>query len=166
MTGTELITKERARQMSVEGWTPKHDDEHNEFQIARAAVAYAVRTINGPCEDVPAWWPWDDAYFKPSTAIRNLTKAGALIAAEIDRLQRERQRNTTGTDRSASTGTPADVSPEKGENPMSASDHQNTPRCWRCDGLKEVFGAWLDGIGPYWRPCPMCASVNGHARDL
>lgn len=40
-------------------------------------------------------WPWDYTYFKPSDddsgiddRIRELAKAGALIAAEIDRLQR------------------------------------------------------------------------------
>jgi hypothetical protein len=34
-------------------------------------------------------WPWDEKWWKPSTnPIRNLVKAGALIAAEIDRLQR------------------------------------------------------------------------------
>jgi hypothetical protein len=34
-------------------------------------------------------WPWDPSWWKPSPdPIRNLVKAGALIAAEIDRLQR------------------------------------------------------------------------------
>jgi hypothetical protein len=34
-------------------------------------------------------WPWDNKYWKPSEdKVRNLVKAGALIAAEIDRLQR------------------------------------------------------------------------------
>jgi hypothetical protein len=35
------------------------------------------------------FWPWDQDWWKPSPdPIRNLVKAGALIAAEIDRLQR------------------------------------------------------------------------------
>jgi hypothetical protein len=34
-------------------------------------------------------WPWDASWWKPSNdPVRNLVKAGALIAAEIDRLQR------------------------------------------------------------------------------
>ncbi len=34
-------------------------------------------------------WPWDEEWWKPDNdAVRNLAKAGALIAAEIDRLQR------------------------------------------------------------------------------
>jgi hypothetical protein len=35
-------------------------------------------------------WPWDAEWWKPSPdSVRNLVKAGALIAAEIDRLQRK-----------------------------------------------------------------------------
>ena len=34
-------------------------------------------------------WPWSDKWWKPSDdPVRNLVKAGALLAAEIDRLQR------------------------------------------------------------------------------
>lgn len=35
-------------------------------------------------------WPWDKSWWKPTPddRIRELIKAGALIAAEIDRLQR------------------------------------------------------------------------------
>ena len=43
-------------------------------------------------------WPWDEKFFKPDTTytydgrIRELTKAGALICAEIDRLIRAKER--------------------------------------------------------------------------
>jgi len=38
----------------------------------------------------PFTWPWEASWWKPSDdPIRNLAKAGALIAAEIDRLQRK-----------------------------------------------------------------------------
>jgi hypothetical protein len=41
-----------------------------------------------PCFD----WPWSKKWWKPSSdPIRNLVKAGALIAAEIDRLQRAKK---------------------------------------------------------------------------
>jgi hypothetical protein len=33
------------------------------------------------------WWPWSFEWWKPKDRIRNLVRAGALIAAEIDRLQ-------------------------------------------------------------------------------
>jgi hypothetical protein len=96
MTGTELIAAERQRQMDVEGWTPEHDDEHNEFQLANAAEAYLVAYTNelNKTESIPYSWPWDSSWWKPSSdPIRNLVKAGALIAAEIDRLQRLEQSN-------------------------------------------------------------------------
>lgn len=37
------------------------------------------------------YWPrrWSPDWYKPTNAIRDLVKAGALIAAEIDRLQRK-----------------------------------------------------------------------------
>lgn len=96
-TGVELIAAERARQVEVEGWTPEHDDEHGTFELSEAAVCYMRRAVevDGPPNyrsrlgDTPPSWPWDWAAWKPSDdPIRNLVKAGALVAAEIDRLQR------------------------------------------------------------------------------
>lgn len=99
MNGTELIAQERQRQIEVEGWTPEHDDEHNTCELLDAALCYAgvagsqVLDSDGGTEAKTAMlseWPWDDARWKPlPDAIRNLVKAGALIAAEIDRLQRK-----------------------------------------------------------------------------
>jgi hypothetical protein len=38
-------------------------------------------------ETPPPNWPWDAKWWKPSVDhVRNLVKAGALIAAEIDRM--------------------------------------------------------------------------------
>jgi hypothetical protein len=91
--GAKLIAAERERQISVEGWTFEHDDKHDGGQIVCAAVTYALEnTFNGPAA-AGKWfnqfWCWEDSWFKPSPdPIRNLVKAGALIAAEIDRLQR------------------------------------------------------------------------------
>lgn len=95
-SGVELIARERARQISVEGWTPEHDDSHDKGELLEASYAYAkaaikcikheyYRIINDP----PPEWPWESEWWKPSPdAIRNLEKAGALLAAEIDRLKR------------------------------------------------------------------------------
>lgn len=45
----------------------------------------------GETPDRSSDWPWHSSWWKPSDdPIRNLVKAGALIAAEIDRLQRQR----------------------------------------------------------------------------
>jgi hypothetical protein len=99
-SGAALISKERARQIAVEDWTPEHDDHHTNFEITSAACCYAVAAellgVKGffkitleTVSNTPDEWPWDFQWWKPSAdPIRNLVKAGALIAAEIDRLQR------------------------------------------------------------------------------
>lgn len=78
--GTTAITAERMRQVAVEGWTPEHDAAHAKGELARAAACYALG------KRPPGLWPWEDKWWKPSDQKRNLEKAGALIAAEIDRL--------------------------------------------------------------------------------
>ena len=40
--GIRLIAAERQRQVDVEGWTPAHDDEHDEGELAIAAACYAA----------------------------------------------------------------------------------------------------------------------------
>jgi len=89
MSGIERIAAERKRQMSVKGWTPEHDDGHNNFELLEAAICYANEYYHAHLDSVPSSWPWEPEAWKPSTdIIRNLEKAGALIAAEIDRLDR------------------------------------------------------------------------------
>lgn len=105
-SGVELIAAERARQISQEGWTSEHDDDHGDGQMADAAGCYALAphhrapTISARIPGntrlpeqrvrVPARWPWDAEWWKPcpEDRVRELVKAGALIAAEIDRLNR------------------------------------------------------------------------------
>lgn len=89
-TGVELIAIERKRQQQVEGWDEAHDDKtQNSEQLALAASVYAlppsIRDVLGAVEKT---WPWDLGWFKPGNRLRELAKAGALIAAEIDRIQR------------------------------------------------------------------------------
>lgn len=95
--GVRLIAAERQRQIEKEGYTSAHDDKHEgKAQMAFAAAAYAIPAIderNAPVETVrfrTHFWPWSIGYFKPTPndRVRELVKAGALIAAEIDRLQR------------------------------------------------------------------------------
>ena len=84
------VLAERQRQIEVEGWTPEHDDAHSLGQMAGAALCYLA-------EDIPHWarqqahgcyWPWDAEWWNPGDHRRNLVKAGALILAEIERLDR------------------------------------------------------------------------------
>lgn len=83
------VARERRRQIAEEGWTPEHDDEHADGQIAAAAACYASSAAGVVwTSPPPAFWPWDLEWFKPSTQRRDLVKAGALILAEIERLDR------------------------------------------------------------------------------
>lgn len=99
MNGIELIAQERQRQVDREGWTPEHDAEHRRAEMAIAAACYAVEGTdaevrypyfddsNDPEND--GGWPWEPAWDKRKKhdRLKQLTIAGALIAAEIDRLQ-------------------------------------------------------------------------------
>lgn len=99
--GIELIAEERQRQIQVEGWTPEHDDQHDTGDLAHAAAAYASaelyrRTTSKGHDSTPHIWPFQMSWWKPTpeNRIRELQKAGALIAAEIDRLQRKGVQST------------------------------------------------------------------------
>ena len=96
--GTELIAAERERQVTEEGYTAEDDADHStELAVAGAAyAASAAYSTLGPVgpdnvlsfEDVE--WPWDKRFWKPTgDPVRDLTKAGALIAAAIDSLTQE-----------------------------------------------------------------------------
>lgn len=84
MTGIELITEERRRQIEEKGYTVVHDALHSPQQLADAAIAYAMHPFYRRARF--NWWPWQPSAFKPGGAgrVRDLTKAGALIAAAID----------------------------------------------------------------------------------
>ena len=82
-TGVDLIADERRRQVDEEGYTAEHDAEHTD-DLALAAVSYAMPwRIRGYR---PVLWPWDWRFWKPTPddRVRELVKAGALIAAAID----------------------------------------------------------------------------------
>jgi len=89
-TAIELIATERQRQIEQEGWTPEHDRQHTKEQLALAAVCYALpdsfKTLL-----LPMMWPFGPEWWKPcpEDRKRELIKAAALLAAEIDRLRAE-----------------------------------------------------------------------------
>jgi hypothetical protein len=80
------VLAERARQVTAEGWTPKHDDGYAQSELVMAAVCYAYHAARG--EASANIWPWLLERWKPTTPRRNLIKAGALILAEIERIDR------------------------------------------------------------------------------
>ncbi|MGK8222201.1 hypothetical protein ACRS2S_19945 [Achromobacter xylosoxidans] len=84
------VLAERQRQVSAEGWTPEQDDRYTHGDMASAAACYANQGryhFPEPGKPGPNW-PWAAEWWKPSTYRRNLEKAGALILAEIERLDR------------------------------------------------------------------------------
>ena len=104
-TGAGLIAAERRRQIETEGFTAEHDDKHTRRELALAACAYALPKsycFRGeyitPQSLFDLTW-WDQKWFKrsntfnshPENMIPDLIKAGALIAAEIDRLKRQQK---------------------------------------------------------------------------
>ena len=114
MNGAEMIAVERRRQVEAEGWTTEHDDTHEGGELALAAACYAspkpllvhekrVVQLNSSRGISDAYqydhaerlgyydaWPWEAEWDKRNQhgRLRQLTIAGALIAAEIDRLMR------------------------------------------------------------------------------
>lgn len=106
-SGVSQIFTERMRQIHKEGFDADHDLEHRLGQLTEAALCYghvASAEMRGSCAEEWSYdmvstatlyggmlcsWPWTEKDWKPSDdPIRNLVKAGALIAAEIDRIQR------------------------------------------------------------------------------
>ena len=86
--GSELISEERLRQITTEGWSAEHDKQHDVMTFVRAAQAYLM--IDKDNITRAGVWPWTGGFFKPKDAIKDLTRAGALIAAAIDRLQMDK----------------------------------------------------------------------------
>jgi len=108
-TGAERIAAERERQVSEEGYDAEHDDGHDDGSLAMAAVCYAACAAGERIYAMDEYasqfrfsdpWPWGDGSdARPhdgnvpkdptdEEGLRLLVKAGALIAAEIDRLLR------------------------------------------------------------------------------
>jgi hypothetical protein len=82
------VLAERVRQVSAEAYTTEHDDAHSAGQLGDAAACYALGASHWPQSVFELFWPWDGASWKPADARRNLEKAGALILAEMERLDR------------------------------------------------------------------------------
>jgi len=108
MSAIDDIAAERIRQIEKEKWTAAHDDNHGTGEIALAAATYAYAATlhrtevdfhkkrldqgieRGTVSIIAYLWPWGAAWFKPGSKRRMLVKAGALIVAEIDRMDREK----------------------------------------------------------------------------
>jgi hypothetical protein len=100
VTGIDVIAAERKRQVEVKGYTPEHDDEHDLGELALAAALYALpydakvgnESLLKQDDYIALHIALEtgcDFYVDPEPdKLRRLAKAGALIAAEIDRVLR------------------------------------------------------------------------------
>lgn len=88
LSGIEQIAAERQRQINELGFAPEKDMAYRKGELLDAALAYAeaAASLSDRC---PSVWPWRENTWKPKNPLENLVRAGALIAAEIDRLQNE-----------------------------------------------------------------------------
>ena len=87
------VLAERQRQIA-KGHDAAHDDAHDKGELARAASNYAYHaTVYSPLGHLnygpgPSW-PFERSAWKPESPRADLVKAGALILAEIERLDRD-----------------------------------------------------------------------------
>lgn len=102
--GARRITAARLHQLTGEGYSRDDDRRYTAGELAQAAAAYVMWPWT-EADDREAFlavhWPhgWDHKAFKPKDRIADLERAGALIAAEIDRIE-------AGTARETRKGTP------------------------------------------------------------
>lgn len=89
-TGIELIAQERQEQIEKHGTSVKDDVEFNKNGELAQVARYLCSTVNTTSE-YPRNWSLDFKWHidRNKSRIERLTIAGALIAAEIDRLQAE-----------------------------------------------------------------------------
>lgn len=85
-TGIELITEERLEQTQKHDWSIEHDLIHTEGQLRLAAI-YALQPFT-ESEGINSYIGWESFTDKIElkSEVERLKVAGALIAAEIDRI--------------------------------------------------------------------------------
>ncbi len=80
------IDKERKRQIVEKGYTSEHDDIHENGEIANHAASLATTDIFLASQLYP--YSEDIRVIKQKDRKIQLVKAGALILAELERLER------------------------------------------------------------------------------
>ena len=97
--GIELIAEERLRQIEEQGFDAAHDDLELDDELVRVAICYASHASELYLGQT--LWPksWDRSWDKRTKHDRKkkLAIAGALIAAELDRLIRAEEKESNAT---------------------------------------------------------------------
>ena len=89
----ERVYAERVRQVQDKGYSPRHDNEHDNQELTDAAIAYAFGGLklktSDPTQPLEITCDWlTDEQIRRKPRIRQLEIAAALIVAEIERLER------------------------------------------------------------------------------
>ena len=102
MNAVFLISIERQRQINEEGYSIEHDDKHVNGELANFACCYALEPMGGDASNMvktlnPEGWELkfscnENTDDNIDGRIKDLIKAGALIAAEIERLDRRKEK--------------------------------------------------------------------------
>ena len=85
-SGVEKIFDERQKQITKYGYTPASDAQWKNLELLQAALTYIVAAMNNGLTDVNLW-PFEPMYYHYEGYEESLKKAGAFIAAELDRIQ-------------------------------------------------------------------------------
>ncbi len=86
MKGIDLIREEREKQIVKHGYDRKHDLSRRNKELLFGALSYLKAAIYGTAIGRKDW-PFEGIYWHPEGYIDCLKKAGAFIAAELDRIE-------------------------------------------------------------------------------
>lgn len=98
----KLVKAERQKQINKHGYTPEHDDEHTNGEIANAAACYAATVpifkvmANTDIFPMKTVYPWHCTLFSKQEKSRKeqIVTACAMLMAEYERIVRAEQKAT------------------------------------------------------------------------
>lgn len=85
-TGIEQITEERVKQIGKYKYNAYHDAQYTKKELLLGALTYLKKAIYDNGFELEKTWPFEKKYFHDEGYVENIKKAGAFIAAELDRL--------------------------------------------------------------------------------
>lgn len=111
LSGLKMITREMAE--AVDTGMASEDDKYTNGELAYAAASYILRGRG--LGQIPMYWPWSDDKWNPTPRDHRieLAKAGALIAFEIDRLNRQEESHAKSLESVKPQGTGAAGEPRQ-----------------------------------------------------
>lgn len=91
----DKLIAERERVQNEEGWSALNDDSYVDTQLPRAAVCYLLLNplrTNIYYNIIGELWPFSASWWKPKDPEQDLIRAGQLIIAELERLERAKRK--------------------------------------------------------------------------